>query len=303
MVKNIFFIALSILIFQNGYSQTFMEIKENKLLLGGTPTLPDLRPVSFGSLDSLFSILKNEKIEYRYVNGSCEDRAHYISLLLKKMLIASGKIWNFSPARVTLISDELFKVKDPYGISDSVIYWGYHVAPVFTAKNKMGEVDTLVFDQSFSPNSFIIYNDWLKTMKCPRSVFTFTDIDSYLFNSLNRLTVYDNSLNPAPSYAMPKFFPGIITGDFWKLDPTNDYVQSGLAVNDLAYYMFMSAASDKYSEKEKAYLYKLIKDIDKVEGFIKSERPVEISKSTHKELVEYYNARIGHWNTKYGLLK
>lgn len=303
MKKYILLITVSFLLLQNGYSQTFMEIEENKLLLGGKPTVPNMSPIPYTLLDSIFSVIQKEEIEYRYVNGSCEDRAHYISLLFKKMNISSGKIWNFAPARITLISNELFKVKDPYSISDTVVTWGYHVAPVITAKNEEGQIDTLVLDQSFSPTSFIRYKDWLKVMNCTRSVYTFTDTDSYLFNSLNGLTVYNNNENPAPSHNMPNFLPQIITGDFWQLDPTNDYVQTGLAINDLSYYMAIAADSDKYTDSEKAYLLNLIKNIDKVELFTKSSRPNELSKDTYKSLIDYYKSRINHWDTKYSLLK
>jgi len=294
--------ALSIFMSQFGQSQTLIEIEENSLLLGGKPAMPYFIPVPFSSLDSLFAFIQNEKIEHRYVNGSCEDRAHYISLLLKKMNVESGKIWNYAPARVTLISNELFKVNDPYGISDTVVHWGYHVAPVFTAINEQGQIDTLVIDQSFSPHGFLHYKNWLKLMKCPRSVYTFTGIESYLFNSLNGLTIYDNKKNPPRSQTMPEFLPQIITGDFWQLNSANKYVQAGLAINDLAYYIATAASSGKYAARERTYLLNLIKNIKNLDLFTKTPRPPELSINTHRALSSYYKERFNHWDAKYSLL-
>src|SRR5688572_8096959 len=46
---------------QTTYSQTYMEIDENKLLLGGKPPLPALSPVPFSKLDTIFKAVKGEK--------------------------------------------------------------------------------------------------------------------------------------------------------------------------------------------------------------------------------------------------
>ena len=296
-MKNVAIVVFIIFLAEVSNAQTFIEVEENRLILGGKPSLPILKPVSWTDLDSIFQVVIDENIEYRYVNGSCEDRAHYISLLLKKMNVSTGKIWNFAPARISFISKELFQVKDPFGISDTIVNWGYHVAPVFTAKDEKGTIDTLVLDQSFSPNGFISYKDWLNKMNCPRSIYTFTDIDSYLFNSINGLIVYNNNITPPTSNKIPEYLPQIITGDFWQLNPSNDYIQKGLAVNDLA--LKISSEATKLDFIEKSYLLGLIKNIDNVVAFTYMDKPEEISIQTYNKLVDYYTTRLNYWKNKY----
>ena len=262
------------------------------LLLGAKPPTPELTPISFAEREELLDLVIAENIEYRYINGSCEDRAHYISLLLKKHQVTTGKIWNFAPARYSLSSDELFNMPDPLGISENTT-WGYHVAPFLTAYNEHGEIETLVIDQSLSADALMTIDEWLALMNCPRSIYLLTDADSYLFFSLNNYLMQDES---APADEWPAFLPSIITGNFWNLAPGDDYVQKGLSINDLALEIF--SIKNQLPAHEEAYLHELLKNIDDVIRLTEVTKPAELSSKTYRSLISYYDQRYAHWNDR-----
>jgi len=262
------------------------------LLLGAKPPTPELTPISFAEREELLDLVIAENIEYRYINGSCEDRAHYISLLLKKHQVTAGKIWNFAPARYSLSSDELFNMTDPLGISENTT-WGYHVAPFLTAYNEQGEIETLVIDQSLSADALLTIDEWLALMNCPRSIYLLTDADSYLFFSLNNYLMQDES---APADEWPTFLPSIITGNFWNLAPGDDYVQKGLSINDLALEIF--SIKNQLPAHEEAYLHELLKNIDDVIRLTEVAKPAELSSKTYRSLISYYDQRYAHWNDR-----
>ncbi|MEQ8584332.1 MAG: protein-glutamine glutaminase family protein [Marinoscillum sp.] len=269
-----------------------ISTEDYNLLLGAKPPTPELIPISFAEREELLDLVIAENIEYRYINGSCEDRAHYISLLLKKHQVTAGKIWNFAPARYSLSSDELFNMTDPLGISENTT-WGYHVAPFLTAYNQEGEVETLVIDQSLSANTLLTIDEWLALMNCPRSIYLLTDADSYLFFSLNNYLMPDES---APAGEWPAFLPSIITGNFWNLAPGDDYVQKGLSINDLAIEIF--SIKNQLPAHEATYLHELLKNIDDVIRLTEVPRPDELSPQTYRSLIRYYDKRYAHWNDR-----
>ena len=269
-----------------------ISTEDYNLLLGAKPPTPELTPISFAEREELLDLVIAENIEYRYINGSCEDRAHYISLLLKKHQVTAGKIWNFAPARYSLSSDELFNMTDPLGISENTT-WGYHVAPFLTAYNQEGEVETLVIDQSLSANTLLTIDEWLALMNCPRSIYLLTDADSYLFFSLNNYLMPDES---APAGEWPAFLPSIITGNFWNLAPGDDYVQKGLSINDLAIEIF--SIKNQLPAHEATYLHELLKNIDDVIRLTEVPRPDELSPQTYRSLIRYYDKRYAHWNDR-----
>lgn len=268
--------------------------EEYNLLIGAKPLTPQLTPIDYCDREAIFAVIKKENIEYRYINGSCEDRAHYISLLLSIQGINVGKIWNFAPARYTFISNELFEISDPYGVSGNVT-WGYHVAPYLLSYSKTGDLETLVIDQSFSPDSFLTLDTWLQRMNCPRAIQLYTDIDSYLFNSIFGYVEYDVP-SYETSYNTPLDIPSIITGNFWSLFPGDDFVQKGLAINDLA---INTSTFKKYlTKEERDYLGNVLISIDEVIKLVATNKPEELHQSTFDYLVQFYWDRYNHWGNR-----
>jgi Glutaminase len=272
-----------------------MNPEDMHLQLSALPETPVLTPISFSERAFIFDKILSENIEYRYINGSCESRAHYISLLLQKYGFTVGKIWNFAPAKYTLISNELFSIADPFGITD-ILTWGYHVAPFVRAYDEKGEIETLIIDQSFSSHSFLKLDDWLGKMNCPRAIFILTEVESYLFNSLDGLIVFDDKLDPVTSQPVPTTLPSIITGYFWRLSPGDDFVQKGLAVNDLA--LEIVNKKNQFNKKENLHLGTILQNIDEVIKFIDMPKPAELRISTYNQLIQFYQKRYQHWGQK-----
>lgn len=269
-------------------TQELISNEEYQLLLGAAPLVPMLEPVTFMERQEIFNAVKEENLEYRYINGACEDRAHYLSLLLKKYGVMSAKVWNFAPARYSFASIELFDLPDPFDITGNVT-WGYHVAPMLKAYNEQGEVETLVIDQSFNQESFLTLDEWLGKMNCPRAIYLLTDINSYLFNSLDSFLEYNETAPNDP----PALIPSIITGNFWSLLPGDDFVEKGLSINDLALQIF--EIKDGLPQQEKDFLYNLLKDIDELIRLVNGPKPAVLGKQTFDHLTGFYADRCVHW--------
>lgn len=263
-------------------------------LLASSPYVPFLEPLPFEMRAKIFEMVKSENIEYRYINGSCEDRAHFICLLLRKVGIFTGKIWNFAPARYSLLSDELFNIPDPFGISETTD-WGYHVAPYFTAYNEEGNVETLVIDQSFNPEGLLLQEEWLERINCPKSLYLLTDVDCYLFNSLDGF-LEENTEKPLGQYYPPTYLPSIITGNFWYLNVGDDYVQRGLAINDLA--LKIHEGKGSFDDTEWVFLEKLLTNFDWLVNYTFLPKPVDLSDETNDALMQFYNERYNHWSNR-----
>jgi hypothetical protein len=264
------------------------------LILGAKPPAPFLSPIAYKLRKEIFDWVKKENLEYRYINGSCEDRAHYICLLLQNKGIETGKIWNFAPARYTFASNELFNIKDPFSISEQVT-WGYHVAPYLLSFNQDGAEEIIVIDQSFDEKACLTLDQWLNAMKCPQSLCLFTNKESYLFNSI--FGDYENvPFSFETHYNLPVDLPSVITGNFWILNNSDDYVQKGLAINDLA--VEISKIIRKSSTQESNYLRRVLTDIEAVILLTQSPKPFEISSTTFSHLIKFYFDRYSHWGTK-----
>jgi len=274
-------------------AQTYLKPDENNLKLGGLPESPNLHSITKSKAALVLEKIKAEKIEYRYINGSCEDRAHFISLILKKEGVKSGKVWVFAPAKYTLMSDDLFNIQDPYEINEKV-EWGYHVAPILLI-----ESDSFIVDLSFKEDDYIKKNEWLSKLNSKQSIYFYSKIDSYLFNTLGGLKIWNNNLDPAPSYVVPDFVPNIITGDFWALTPENDYVYRGLAINDLAIKIHNKIKTDIDKEYQK-YLKSLLENIDLIEKEIVDKPSNDsLADNLFSVLKKYYSERYVHWKNRY----
>ena len=279
--------------------QSLLSSDEYNLLIGAKPYAPILKPITTAQQSEIFQWVVDENIEYKYINGSCEDRAHYISLLLKSKGIITGKIWNFSPARYTFLSNDLFNIQDPFGISDSVT-WGYHVAPYLLAYDANGNEEILVIDQCFDAERFIPKDTWLNSMQCSQAIYLLTDMDSYLFNSI----FADGgamSFSYETHYHMPVDTPSIITGNFWMLFPEDDYVQKGMAINDLAVELFHYSKTLLLPEAD--LLRNTLLSIDAVIALINSPKPHELTDQTFNHILNFYFTRYNHWADRIQSLK
>jgi hypothetical protein len=269
--------------------------QEYHQLFNTKPLIPYLKAVDYEQRGRIFDLIVAENIEHRYLNGSCEDRTHLICLLLKKAGIDAGKIWNFAPARYTLLSHELFQVQDPLGISNP-LYWGYHVAPYIQSFNQNGEIETLIFDLSFNSENFLSVAKWQEMMNCPRAIYLMTSLENYQFYSIESYSLRSAKIGNNPVYNIPAAQPSIITGDFWKLAPEETLVQNGLAINDLAMYILF--AKDRMNKSEIAYLSETLTNIDWLDGFVFCPKPTEVSQELHTELIQYYKERFNFWDKK-----
>ncbi|RII24982.1 MAG: hypothetical protein CXR30_19365, partial [Geobacter sp.] len=148
---SVIFCVCSPLAAQNLLLPRYLVLEQNNLKNCCLPAVPKLNSISEDKANQFFHLLIKEGIEYRDVNRSCEDRAQYINLMLRKNGITSAKVWIIAPARYTLLSRELIKVNDPFGVFGQVT-WGYHVAPIIQVR-RGAKTELLVIDQLFSPSS------------------------------------------------------------------------------------------------------------------------------------------------------
>lgn len=269
--------------------------QEYNQLFNTKPLIPYLQVVEYQQRQHVFDLIVAENIEYRYLNGSCEDRTHLICLLLKKAGFDAGKIWNFAPARYTLLSNELFQIQDPLGISNP-LYWGFHVSPYILSYNQYGDLETLIFDLSFDTQKFLSIPEWQAIMNCPRALYLQTDLEKYLFYSIESYSLRSAKMGNNPVYNIPAIQPSIITGDFWKLAPDETLVQNGLAINDLAMYIFQSKGQMNASEI--TYLSETLTSIDWLDGFVFYPKPQEISEGLYNKLIQFYQTRFDFWDKK-----
>lgn len=283
------------------FGQNHLNLEENNLKLSGLPQQPILQSISLDKAKNVFDIISKEKIEYRYINGSCEDRAHFISLILKKNNVSSGKIWAFSPSKYTLISKEKIKINDPYGVNEQV-EWGYHVAPILVV-----ESDTLVIDLSFDNKQFLKKKDWLGKLDSKNSIYFYTSPNDYLFNTIggdkdSEFTAWRNDPkvpNDNVNITLPHWLPGIISGDFFPLNTSSNSVYYGLAINDLAIRAFEMSTSD-IPAKDKNYLNKIVKNIDSIQKDIANiETNPNLTDETFSVLKHYYSKRLTHWKKRF----
>lgn len=274
-----------------------LMLGESGLIEGQLPSLPYLQAVDSAAADRFWNTLQAERIEYRYIVGSCEDRAQYINLMLREAGIYTGKVWVIAPARYTLMANELISVQDPYGIGGDVT-WGHHVAPIFEMEHG-GRVDTMVVDQSFSPDRPLTLDEWLARLDTPRSVYFFTTSDDYLFNSLDGLKV-TNPTARSDTLAMPLWFPNVLTGDFM----TYGYglhgvdITGGMAKNDVALQIHEGRLPSTPGADERGVLARILRSENEMNALLGTNPYPGLSAETLTALRGYYQERIGHWDAR-----
>jgi len=302
-MKSIASSLLFILVFSStAFSQTYLEIQENSLLNCCNPTNSAIKKYSDAQIKSSFKYLMDTlKFEYRYVYGACENRAHFMSVALKKKGIENKKIWCFAPIRYSFISQKQMSVKDPLKITETVV-WSYHVAPIVIRENS----DTLVIDPSLSNIGPINYKDWLKALNCPEAVYNFSDCNWYLFNSFDGFKAFNNFNNEQPlNISIPKWFPNVMTGDFMEYDASTQNIPSGLATNDIAMRIYLNERQSINSDDFK----KILGNINNIIAFITDTTNNTITnafKTQYQTLVNKYSAeykiRKDFWNNTFSLL-
>lgn len=255
-MKTISLLLLFVSCAFTSFSQHFFTIKEQDLYdcstcpcPAGTPTFTlQAKPISRIQANDLFTDIKqNYGIEYRYPQGNCDDRAHYMARIIEKKGISVAKIWNFAPAKISLVFSDLLTVKDPNNFDpDGTISWGYHVAPIVFVEEK-GKFDTLVIDPSLCETA-VNYKQWLKLQGNTNSFYTFLNSEWYVFMTTNGLTAEDrkdndNDRNSWEPLTLPDWFPSTITGDFSQYCmgyKDNHNVEIGLAINETAYLFYLN---------------------------------------------------------------
>lgn len=280
----------------------FVTVDENSLFLGSLPDAPTHETITRSQLMSLLTAIKAEGLEYRYIIGSCEDRAHFITMIAKKAGLPISKIWAIAPARTTLLSRELITVADPYGVVKSVT-WGHHVAPVVLLENGTPEPDALVIDLSLSPNAAMPLRAWIQAINSPRSSFFATGDNDYLFYSLNGFNIYNNG-SPTVNYLgereadallMPSWFPNILTGDFQKYDLGNwdEAIAAGLATNDLAMAIFDDKL--KVDKKDATLLHTAILEEDSINSLVANPPGAGLTAQGSQAVKTFFSDRKSHW--------
>jgi hypothetical protein len=280
-------------------SSQFITVEENRLLIGGLPRPPQLEAISEARADAFFAALRAEKVEYRYVVGSCEDRAHFIAMMARKAGIPVGKVWAIAPKRYTLLNRSLLEVRDPSGVTNGVT-WGHHVAPVVRVMRD-GEPRTLVIDQTFSPEEYMTLDAWSGSLGNSRALFFFSGVDDYLFNSLDGLNVWKNPQTPGEaneSLQLPKWMPNLLTGDFMYYTPSNHdgYITGGLAQDQLAMHIFTGGVTAA-SPDERQRLLQAIRTEDGLAQLADGTYS-GLAPTTREAITGYYSARKLHWENR-----
>jgi hypothetical protein len=277
-------------------SPEFLTLEENHLINTSPPAAPALASVTQAEAAALLRAVAAEKIENRYVLGSCEDRAHYIALLAQKAGLPVAKIWAVAPARYTLLSREMLKVKDPIGIVDHVA-WGHHVAPVLRVDLGGGEVRTLVLDVALDATRYIPLKEWTGGLGTPQAVFFFTGADQWLFNSLGPDQPVFNNLDAKPpmSLSIPHWFPNLLTGDFLVYQPArhDPLIARGMAQNDLAMHVFTRLQN--HPETERAALAAAIRSEDGLDSLGDAGEVPGVRPTTKQALERLFGERRDHW--------
>jgi hypothetical protein len=185
---------------------------------------------SYNSLDiqQVFNSIYKTGIEFNYPQGGCQQRAQIMSMLLNQVYeIEHCKVWLFAPSDLYFKDNRKLIISDKNNLSkNNKIAWGYHVAPVVLVKQE-DKLDTMVLDPSIKNDGPIALREWFKTMQNSNvSKYTFLNPDRYFFNAQ-----YDQEGN----------LTTVINGYFYSYDQSSKddlTMEKGLAVNDMAMYMY-----------------------------------------------------------------
>ncbi len=213
------------------YSQTYFDIAKEYPCKGCsnyTANLNSLKQYNLLEIQQVFNSIYKTGIEFNFPQGGCQQRAQIMSMLLEEVYkIEHCKIWIFSPSDLYFKDNRKLIISDKNNLSkNNQITWGYHVAPVVLV-NQNSQVDTMVLDPSIKCTGPILLRDWFKSMQnSDVSKYAFLNSDRYFFNSQ-----YDQGGN----------LTTVINGYFYEYDQASKddlVVEKGLAVNDMAMYMY-----------------------------------------------------------------
>lgn len=266
-------IILLFLIHSNTFANTLFDITYN-LGYNQKPTylpLLDSEFVTESESNIIFEYIKNKSmIEWRYSYGSCEDRAHAVSLYLRKQKIPHKKIWNFDPYYISIFNKmERLTIEDKTGLSPS-ISWGFHVAVLIKIKKDDAYLEGVI-DPSLAEYP-ITTGKWLKLQGAKNSYYTFSDPQWFTFDTINGKTFNE-------TVVIPNTFPTLLTGDFSQNtgeNLKNMWVEEGLSINEIAMEI-KSEVIDKTNSSQKLNLYKgLITNIEALTSAMNNENvPIE----------------------------
>jgi hypothetical protein len=213
------------------YSQTYFDITKEYPCKGCgnyTANLNALKKYNALELQQVFNSIYKTGIEFNFPQGGCQQRAQIMSMLLEQVYkIEHCKVWLFSPSDLYFKDNRKLIISDKNNLSkNNQIAWGYHVAPVVLVEQD-NRVDTMVLDPSIKCSGPIVLRDWLKSIQnSDISKYTFLNSDRYFFNAQ-----YDQSGN----------LTTVINGYFYEYDQASKddlLVEKGLALNDMAMYMY-----------------------------------------------------------------
>jgi hypothetical protein len=212
-------------------SQTYFDIAKEYPCKGCgnyTTNLNSLKQYNALEIQQVFNSIYKTGIEFNFPQGGCQQRAQIMSMLLKQVYkIEHCKIWLFAPSDLYFKDNRKLIISDKNNLSkNNQIAWGYHVAPVVLI-NQDNKIDTMVLDPSIRCTGPITLHDWLKSMQnSDVSKYTFLNSDRYFFNAQ-----YDQGGN----------LTTVINGSFYEYDQASKddlLMEKGLAVNDMAMYMY-----------------------------------------------------------------
>lgn len=294
--------ALSFLYNQKAIAQEYFEIEPTFNCNCGefTKKLSELKTYSEPQVSELFNkIAIGSEMEFRYPQGGCQQRAEMMHKLLAELNVEHAKIWLFAPIDLEEGSSIQLEIKDKNGFApDSIIKWGYHVAPCILRKSD-NKIDTLVIDPSISKKTPMMLSDWLKSINnSDVSKYTFLEAKYYFFNTQNN----GNS--------------SLINGYFYKYEPVdgsatmydNATVERELAVNDVA--MFLKEKLDSGYSDQNGEIKTLLGSVENLISLFSAQQrcnklngvSMRILLENHSKLIEeamdYYDERVVFWINK-----
>ncbi len=184
-----------------------------------------LKSYSFETIKNAFdSITIDSKIDFKYRQGGCQQRAQLMSMILEKKLnIQHSKIWLFAPATLQTGDIRAMFMEDENKLSPfDIVSWNYHVAPAVRIEEN-GETNIYVIDPSVNSTQPVTMGAWFNSIgNSGVCKYSFHSPQKYFFNCLYNknselTTIFDGSFF---EYANP--------------DKDNLIMEKGLAVNDTA---------------------------------------------------------------------
>lgn len=278
----------------------FFTFEENNLIKGNLPLFSYRNNTDYSENElksTLLSTAEDSNYHSLYINGGCHDLCHYLCNLFEGNNIKSGKIWCFSPSIYTLVSKEKLNIANTLNYLPD-LKWEYHVAPIIFDLND----NPIIIDQR---NEWKLYTieSWLNSMNSPRSIFTLTNSEWYLFNTLNGLNVRGIKLPNIEKLSVPTWFPKIISGDFFKyngLCKAENWIPNGLAVNEVAQIIYNREIINQEDEHQRTEYINVLSNINTLDQVFKNKT---LNNQFLSEYRAEYNSLLDKWiNIYQGIL-